>query len=468
MRFQVCFHLHVKQYSTFIFDSYSFDPKEGRIELRYSLDASAKPSTGDGIQFIETLTLPRPYALHPTPALEAGLFALHLTGGISYYKTCCPEKIEIRSGALTEDQAKFWNTVYENGLGEFFYKNQIDFRGLMNFPTLRPTSHTPEGSSIRASGVGNARKVLVPIGGGKDSIVTAEILKHAGSDVTLFRMGTHPLIEECTKVAGLPLITVKRQLSPALFALNEQGALNGHVPITMYLSFLTIIVALLEGFDAVVMSNERSASEGNVSYLGKEINHQWSKSLEAERLFQEYVAQRINPDLRYFSLLRPLSELHIAKLFSGHPQYFRCATSCNKNWKILSEGKAQKGIWCGECPKCTFAFSLFAAFLPKETLLGIFGKNLYDETALLPLFKQLLGLEGCKPFECVGTPEETKAAFLLAHERGELEGTPAMKLFVESVLPSIKDPQSVIREALTPGKEHAIPEQFQHILHENL
>lgn len=75
-------------------------------------------------------TPPRPLSLEA----EAALFALHLAGGTSYYKTCCPKEIEVQSGKLNADQAAFWNTVYERGLGEFFYQNQIDFRKLIQFP----------------------------------------------------------------------------------------------------------------------------------------------------------------------------------------------------------------------------------------------------------------------------------------------------------------------------------------------
>jgi len=326
---------------------------------------------------------------------------------------------------------------------------------------------------------------LVPIGGGKDSIVTAELLKKAGYDVTLFRIGRHPLIEQTAKTAGLPLIIVERHLAPELFKLNAEGALNGHVPITAYLSFLSIVIAELYGFHAIVMSNERSANEGNVDYLGEQINHQWSKSLECERLLREY-AKSIGTNVEYFSLLRPLSELSIVKMFSALPQYFSCVTSCNTNWKIASSrlpssrvpefppspvqgnrgiGKSgERNRWCGNCPKCAFAFAMFAAFLPKQTLQAIFGKNFFDEESLQPFFRQLLGLEGFKPFECVGTPEETKAAFLLAEARGDLNDSNAMQVFKREVKPTIKDRKKIIEECLRPSSDHCIPNPFQKLI----
>ncbi|MFH1444579.1 MAG: endonuclease domain-containing protein [Candidatus Peregrinibacteria bacterium] len=442
----------MKQYQTFIFDSHVFDPETGKIELHYSLD--------DEVYFTETLLLPhpeKPYALSPTPH---ALHALHLIGGISYYKTCCPKQIEIRSGNLTDEQADFWNTVYTKGLGEFFFRNQIDFRDLIHFP-YSPLSPALSPRERVARSDGRGARILVPIGGGKDSTVTVELLKKAGYDITLLRIGHHPLIKQTAEIAGLPLLTVERHLAPELFDLNAQGALNGHVPVTAYLSLLAAVIAELYGFDAVVMSNERSANEGNVEYLGTKINHQWSKSLECERMLRTSL-QESGSAVEYFSLLRPLSELKITQIFATLPQYFSVTTSCNANWKIL--GKKQASRWCGTCPKCAFVFTMLAAFLPQKTLLEVFGENLFDKEQLLPTFRQLLGLEGFKPFECVGTPEETIAAFLLAHERGDLDQSKAMKLFVEHVLPTLKQPKKIIEEALKPSSEHCIPAPFSSLL----
>ena len=464
----------MKQYQTFIFDSYSFDEKAGTIELRYSLD--------DEITFVETLRFPQ--ALSPAPlslrgegpGVRAALFALHIIGGISYFKTCIPKKFEIRSGSLDEEQAKFWNSVYENGLGEFFYRNEIDFRGLINFPhDTKPETRNqkPETKSpISAPPIHSQKsQILVPIGGGKDSIVTIELLKKAGYDVTLFRLGHHPYIDYIAHRANLPLLTVERALPKNLFELNEQGALNGHVPITAYLSFLSILIAELYGFDAVAMSNERSANEGNVKFHGKEINHQWSKSLEFEQMFQEYVRENITPTITYFSLLRPLSELAITKKFTEHPAYFEITTSCNKNWRLmkkcLSEERKEcpeNGLWCGKCPKCAFVYCLLGAFLPRTTLDTLFHKNLFNDAALLSLYRQLLGLEGSKPFECVGTPEETKAAFVLAHERGDLDDTETMQMFLNESFTALKNPKKLIEEILKPSKDHAIPKEFQSLV----
>jgi hypothetical protein len=436
----------MKQYSSFLFDSHSFDPATGKIALNYALD--------DDLKFTETLTLPQPIPKPSSSAFERALHALHLIGGMSYYKTCVPKTMEIRTTSLSNEQAAFWNEVYENGLGEFFFKNEIDFRGLIQFPS--GAAKPFEGKQPK-----EGKKLLVPIGGGKDSIVTIKLLQNAGCDITLLRVGGHPVIDRIAGELGLPLLTVKRELSPLLFRLNAEGALNGHVPITAYLSFLALAVAELHGFDAVVMSNERSANVGNVEFHGKEINHQWSKSLVFERMLRDYAAQWIGTGVEYFSLLRPWSELRITQQFVTDPSFLPLTTSCNANWRILKE--KPKELWCGQCPKCAFVFTLYAAFLPKDTVVQTFGKDLFTDPNLLPLYKQLLGAEGFKPFECVGTHEETAAAFLLARDHGEWNGSAAMELFERDVLPTIKDPKRLIADALAPSSDHCVPAPFERL-----
>ncbi len=444
------------QYQTFVFDSFSCSPPDGKILLKYLLtDPGAET-----IEFVETLTF-EPIVRWDESRnreLHAACAVLHLIGGISYFKTCLPESIEIRTTPLTQKQADFWTTVYENGLGEFFFRNTIDFRGKIRFPADAMTPPNP----LPPLGTSSPRPhALVPIGGGKDSVVTIELLKKGGVQPTLLRIGGHPVISAQAKQAGVPLLEVKRALSPRLFELNEQGALNGHVPITAYLNFLALVLAILRGDQLVVFSNERSANEGNVEYLGTEINHQWSKSLQFEMLLQDLVWKTIGP-VEIFSLLRPLSELKITELLTTIPQYLPLVTSCNENWKIVAKSKkvSAGNLWCCECPKCAFVFTQLAAFLPIEKVTTLFGKNLYAEEALLPLFRELLGLEGFKPFECVGTTDETKAALLLAHKRGDCEDTAVMKMFIKDVLPGIKDSQALIDSVMTASNDHAIPERF--------
>jgi hypothetical protein len=455
----------MKQYSVFHFTGYNWIPHSKKVVLRYALD--------NAISFEETLILPdEPLTKHleeRSGMIERTLLALHIIGGISYYKTCLPKTMHMGSGKLTRQEGNFWNSVYQNGLGQFFYENDIDFRGLVNFPvddkrkplTAKPPNYQPR--------IPEQPRVLVPIGGGKDSMVTLELLKKSASNVTLLRMGgSHPVIDELALASGMPIFNVKRLLSGNLFDLNAEGALNGHVPITAYLSVLSILIALLYDFDDVAISAERSASEGNLVWKGLEINHQWSKGLEFEKAFRRYVKECIGTDIQYFSALRPFSELKIAEIFSRYPQYFDRVTSCNKNWKIVKSDKPKAGgkqtLWCGTCPKCAFVFAILSAFIPKDRLVNMFGRNLFDNPDLLPLYRELLGIEKFKPFECVGTPEETKAAFLLAEKRGDFNDSPVMKMFEAEVRKSLLAPETLIEKTLKPSAEHCIPDAMKNII----
>ncbi len=457
----------MKQYATFHFSGYSWNHHAGKISLKYSLDKE--------LHFEELLFLPEPISDERLEAkkweIERLLFALHMIGGISYFKTCLPRAIQIDSGQLDQHEAKFWNTVYEKGLGEFFYKNNIDFRGLINVPATKEKEQLAPAMRKKPA-ENHLKRVLVPIGGGKDSMVTIELLRKTGADIMLLRLEPHPIIDELSHAAGLPMMTVRRQLSPALFDLNAEGALNGHIPISAYLSILSALLAVLYDFDVVAMSNERSANIGNVTFKGLMVNHQWSKSVEFERMFRRYLSDVIMTNTEYFSAVRPYSELKIAQIFSQYPEYFSRVTSCNKNWRILAKhdeaGAAMhpseaSGAWCNTCPKCAFVFACMAAFLDKADLLTMFGANLFEDETLIPLFEELLGIRNFKPFECVGTPEETQAAFILAYRCGELEDTPVMKMFVSKVLPTIKNPDTLIKETLDPTKEHFIPASLQSV-----
>jgi hypothetical protein len=440
----------MQKYSTFIFENYGFDEETNKIELSYSLD--------DDVTFVEKISLPARYPVHITEpaALDRAMFALHIIGGISYFKTHLPKEIKMRSGKLTEEQAAFWNDVYENGLGEFFYKNKIDPRGLINFPAEATDEPRVSPSDNRKT------RVLTPIGGGKDSLLTVELLKKGKIQQTLLRVGSHPYISNMAQTASQPLLNIERSLSAELFKMNAAGALNGHVPITAYLSFLSIVLAELLGYSHVIFSNEGSASEGNTELFGKQINHQWSKSMEFEMAMRGYLEKYVTKNVEYFSLIRPFSELKVVEMFRVYKQYLPIFTSCNTNWRILKERPMDP--WCGKCPKCAFAFVMLSAYLDKEMLLEIFDKNLFEDEDLLPVFKELLGTEGIKPFECVGTPEETKAAMIIAHNKQWWDESPVMKMFVHEVLPAIQDSDELVLSVLKPGNADSIPARFRPLL----
>src|SRR5690606_4236497 len=155
-------------------------------------------------------------------------------------------------------------------------------------------------------------RTLLPIGGGKDSLVSVDLLTHAGVDFTPFAVNPKgPILTSIAAIGTAPLY-VTRTLDPEMIRLGkEPGFYNGHVPSTAINSMIASLCALLFGYNQIVLSNERSASEGNVVFDGRETNHQYSKSLGFELLIADILANATGGALRYFSLLRPYSEARI-------------------------------------------------------------------------------------------------------------------------------------------------------------
>lgn len=465
-------------HSKFIFQKYNADTAQGVAEFHYQI--KLPHST---ISFTEKIFfLPVSQAI-PQDLLASLLQSLLLILGISYWKLYCPKDIEIASFSLSKEQAVFWNAVYTKGLGEFFYKNQIDYRGLVAFPfgeeqkVSRPAFVQPSSRLLQTNKTtaGKQDRSLLLVGGGKDSLVSAELLKKTKRPFTAFVVNPRSIHEETISVMGAEQITLKRELDPKLFALNkEKGVYNGHVPATAMVNFLSLFAAVLYDYRSIIASNEKSANYGNVEYLGEEINHQWSKSEEFERLFQSYVGKFITPDIQYFSLLRPMTELKITEIFTQYEQYFPVFSSCNRNFRVSSSDektsplsspkrRGDKARWCGECPKCLFVFIMLAAFLSKEKVLGIFGKNLFTNEQLIPLFRELLGVGEIKPFECVGTPEEVRYAMYLVNKKGEFGETPMVQIFEKEAMLS-DDEAEKLREGLFSVNTNKLPEEFREVL----
>jgi hypothetical protein len=395
----------------FVFKGYDSDLEKGEILFHFGF-------TGEkNIDFTEKISFSPVFNKISEPLLKNLLDNLMLILGISYWKLYCPKEITIESNFLTKEQAEFWNTVYSKGLGEFFYKNKIDFKGLIKFP------FTEKATSVSVNFPRKDRSLL-GIGGGKDSILAAEILKEKGVAFDLF-MADSEIQNEVGLLIGRKKLVFKRELDPKLFELNkEQGVYNGHIPVSVVYAFLGLIFCIFYYYNNFVVGNEKSANYGNVEYLGEMINHQWSKSGEFEKLFRKYVRKFITPSIEYSSPLRNMTELQVVEKFIKYPKYLKAFSSCNKNFRINNPSSRK---WCGECPKCLFVFISLAAFLPKKEVIDIFGRNLFQEKSLIPLFEELIGVRNFKPFECVGTQDEVKEALGKILGKGEFNETLLIK-----------------------------------------
>jgi hypothetical protein len=380
-------------YEEFVFEDYRYDPVRSILSLYYSFRG--------GPRFEEELIFdfaPRQLSLAAREVLDRIFHLILLLSGVSYYKAFVPKVLTCRAFDLDESTAELLQKFYEKGLAEFALRNGISLHGHFRFQA----SSQPAASPIA---VDLPRRTCVPVGGGKDSIVTIECLRRNGEPLVLFSLGDAEPIAACIAAAKLPFIRVYRRLDAGLLKLNEAGALNGHVPITGILSAIALASAVMSGCDAVAMSNEHSASAPNLSVDGVEVNHQYSKSLEFEQDFAHYVERFISPSITYFSLLRPLSEIEIARRFSRYPTYFGVFRSCNTAFRQAREARGRH--WCCDCPKCRFVLLALSPFVAKPDLINIFGRNLLDDETQSDGFAELCGLRANKPFECVGETSES-------------------------------------------------------------
>lgn len=342
--------------------------------------------------------------------LDYLVFHVGMVELISYWKCVMPKTVIVKCGYLNESQISWFKKLYYYGLGEFMYTNKIelsedDFMDIViesDEKTYAPDFH----------GIGN----LIPIGGGKDSVVSINLLKDYYEINDCFTINPKEAHLSCINVGGYQdkHISVKRTIDKRLIDINKEGYLNGHTPFSALVSFITLLIAYLSNKKYIILSNESSANESNIE--GTKINHQYSKTYEYECDFNNYVNKYLKIDIKYFSLLRPLTELQIAYLFSKYKDFHQVFKSCN----VGSKGEVWE--WCCNCPKCLFVYTILSPFLTKEELINIFKEDLFTKESLLETFIELTGNSTNKPFECVGTYDEVNYSLsrTIENYQGEL------------------------------------------------
>ncbi|GAC1391490.1 MAG: hypothetical protein NVSMB46_04210 [Candidatus Saccharimonadales bacterium] len=383
-------------YKAFIFEDYIFNKNTKTLELNYSCDGE--------ITFKEIYTFNFDYVDYIEELLVSALQNLFFMSGVSYYKAYIPETITIHQGKMDDKRAQFFSETYQKGLGEFYYTNNMDPKNETKFPVNIDTVQ-------RINTNENNHSVLIGIGGGKDSLVSVEALRTLPKVATWslsHKEQLTPLIEQ----VGVPHFWIERTIDPKIIELNNNGALNGHIPISAVLACVGTIVSILAGYDNSVVSNENSSNEPTLLYKDMQINHQYSKSLEFETSYQHLLRHCFGNQLSYFSFLRPLSELYIAQIFSEKvfDKYKNTFSSCNRAFTHSSNAM----FWCGNCSKCAFVFMILSPFISRENMELLFsGKNLLLDQNLEKTYRNLLGIEGEKPLECIGTIQESRTAMTM-------------------------------------------------------
>lgn len=378
---------------TFFYKNYKTEIKNGSIFITYHFETEGLAKFSPRWE----IPLGENNAEMPDENLNAMVFNLGLAELVSYWKITCSPKVVIECGSLSPGQITWWKKLYFYGLGEFFYLNHINADD--NFMHIECTGHSSPVSQSERFLKGN----LIPIGGGKDSSVTMELLKEFKDINRPYIINPRGATTESVRVGGYrgKELAAKRTLDGEMLRLNKEGYLNGHTPFSAIVAFSSVIAAYVNNLKYVVLSNESSANECTVA--GSLVNHQYSKSFEFERDFNNYEKEFIKSGVYYFSLLRPLSEYQIASYFSRLTEYHGVFKSCNRG--------SHTNIWCADCPKCLFVYLILSPFLSFEALNEIFGRDMANDKNLIPTLDQLTGNNTDeKPFECVGSRDEVNFA----------------------------------------------------------
>ncbi|MGC8498924.1 MAG: hypothetical protein ACP5OV_05430 [Acidimicrobiales bacterium] len=354
----------------------------------------------DGRAFVEEVTLTEAGDLRaPAPGALATLW--YLIAGLSYLKAGAARHVDLGATPVGPAGRALVAAAIRDGLGEFAARHDLD---------LADVDVTGGAPLVPTTAAGDPDRVLVPFGGGIDSVVTVEELPEQ-LDQALFIVspasGPFAALEATARVTGRPVVRASRRLDPALVA--DASLWRGHVPVTAMVTLLAATAAAASDRGGVVMSNERSASSPNLIRAGRPVNHQWSKSWAAEQLLGAAVAESVGDRLVVASLLRDRSELWVAERFSHLTRYHDVFRSCNR--AFAQDPARRAGTWCGQCDKCLFVNLVLAPFVARDRLAAIFQSEPLADPARLDQLRTLVGLGvEPKPFECVGDPTESAAA----------------------------------------------------------
>ena len=441
------------RYPVFSYESFTIERSGSSVRLQFYYRVA--PDLSFATQTILE-RVPEAWGQIPVPVFENLVFHLGLIESFSYWKATCSPSIVINAGPLDNEQIAWWKDLLLHGMREFFYVNKIDFTSA-EFVAFT----AGDGSTLAGWDRQLADRSLLPIGGGRDSAFTARVFQQANKPFGCMVLNPTPASRRVVAAVGCAEpVVIQRTLDPRLLQLNEQGYLNGHTPFSAMLAFLGAICLAVYDYSKIVIANERSSDEGNAVFLGKKINHQYSKSFAFEEKFDRYLQKYLLQHAGYFSFLRPLYELQIGRAFSRYPEMFTAFRSCNRNQKSDS--------WCGTCPKCLSVFITSYPFVSDTDLVRMFGSDFFQSENSIPIIRQLAGLDEHKPFECVTTFDETIASLYLCVSRCEKDGRPlplALRYASESILPSKGEAAAIASRILAGGDtRHRIPAEFEKLL----
>ncbi|MCK9302774.1 MAG: hypothetical protein PHU62_07840 [Bacteroidales bacterium] len=442
----------------FIFQKYNYSISEYTLTIEYNFQLVVN----EVFNFNPKLVFHLPKVFfnqnYNHQLLDKLIFNLGLVEAISYWKSKCCKNFIVKCGHLTDEQKNWWKNLFFYGLGEFRYINKIKTT-IDDFVDIKSEATKEVISEEKDEQKPDSNRIIIPIGGGKDSVVTIEELK-SGHQVIPFIININDVTEACINIAGYTkddAIIINRKIAKQLLELNAAGCLNGHTPFSAVIAFSTLIGAELTNTSLIALSNEASANEATVKVDNCDIiNHQYSKTIIFEAAFRKYYSRFISSKYNYFSYLRNISELRISQKFSNLKQYHKTFKSCNVG------SKTKPWRWCCNCPKCLFVYIILSPFLETEELISIFGTDLFDNFKLQDTLYQLTGLSKTKPFECIGTIDETRAA--IAKYLSKHEATGILKEYVKKTDIS-EDLSNFDKITLQDNSNNFIPKDLSRLHH---
>lgn len=393
-------------YKTFWFEEYSFSSETGVAEFRYSFDGER--------HFTERVLFQLSGDIYDDNVLERCLFLAFLVVGTSYYKCFPTVQAQFRQHGISTLDAEILNAVYHDGLGQFIYENNLSLANITAFKATKEGEMT-----LPYEGDGT----LVLQSGGKDSLVLGALLHEKNIPYTTWYLSStqqYPKLIEHANDGKRPRVAERHIDIDALKKAGDDGALNGHVPVTYIVKAYALIDAVLHNETTVLTAIGQEGEEPSTVIEQMPVQHQWAKTWAAEQLFARYISEAISPQLRVGSPLRSMTELKIAQQFVEKcwETYGHTFSSCNQaNYKQSYENNSLK--WCGMCPKCANSFLLFSPFIEPYEVRSIFnGKDLFAAWELQQTYRGLMNVEDVmKPFECVGETEELRTAYHMARNR---------------------------------------------------
>jgi UDP-N-acetyl-alpha-D-muramoyl-L-alanyl-L-glutamate epimerase len=361
-----------------------------------------------------------------TPTARRMIRALAIVEAFSYWKALCSPVIEVALPAPDAAELDWWQSFWPGAMGEFFYRNGIDYT-VPGFLDIKAAA-APEPDGLARDGRAAATAPpLVLFSGGKDSLALARIVQSSSAGPADFFL-YNPVASQRDLVQSLAsggrFLEVRRTILPELLRLNAAGHPNGHTPFSAYLAIAAMLAGYLRGSGFVSAGNSRSDDEPNVrSYLGRPVNHQWTKSYEFEAALATYRDRWLPGAPAYSSPLRPLYELQIIASLSGDIDGYLRTASCNR---VRGDG------WCRSCAKCAWVFLATAALFGHDLAIRKTGGDMFANPDLAGVYAEMAGLTGEKPFECTGSEDEVRTAIRAVGQGHSPDDLPALAACLRS------------------------------------